>query len=241
VSAKTAALGLYSYAEFGLCVAGFIPVMGASWLRHRGDPTQRAPGRWMRRLGRVTTTLSPLWKFRVIGDAPPDILTRAYVVVSNHESNADPFLLSHLPWDMRWIAKEELFQMPVIGLTFRFSGDVRLRRGEGESVRAVMTECRAALDAGIPVMIFPEGTRSKTGELLPFKDGAFKLAIDAGVPILPLAIRGTRTCMPKGSAWFGAADASVEILSPIATTGMKENDVPALRDRARDVISAARG
>lgn len=241
MSAKTIALGVYSYAEFFACVAGFIPVMGASYLRHRGDPTQRAPGRWMRRLGRVTTTLTPLWKFRVEGDAPPDIADHAYVVVSNHESNADPFLLSHLPWDMRWIAKDELFRMPVIGLTFRFSGDVRLLRGEGESIRAMFRECRAALDGGISVMIFPEGTRSKTGELLPFKDGAFKLAIDAGVPILPLAITGTRDCMPKGSAWFGAADARVKILAPIPTTGLTDADLPALRDRVREIIAAARG
>lgn len=233
------ALGLYTYAEFGAVVATFAPIMGLSWLRHRGDPTQRLPGRWMRRLGWTASSLTPIWRFSVKGEAPPDILTRPYVVVSNHESTADPFLLCSLPWDMRWVAKQELFDTPVIGWVFKFSGDIPLRRGEGDSVRQMMDVCKSALAAGIPIMMFPEGTRSKTGELLPFRDGAFRLAIEAGVPILPLALAGTRDCRPKGSKWFGRANAAVRVLDPIPTKGFGPDDVPRLRDRARGVIEAA--
>jgi 1-acyl-sn-glycerol-3-phosphate acyltransferase len=132
---KHAAAGLYTYAEFGLVLTSFIPVMAVSSILHRGDPTQRIPGRWMRRLGRTASRLTPLWKFEIEGERPADIDHRAYVVVANHESQADPFLLSFLPWDMRWVAKEELFRQPVTGWAMRFGGDIPLRRGEGESVR----------------------------------------------------------------------------------------------------------
>ena len=88
-------------------------------------------------------------------------------------------------------------------------------------------------------MMFPEGTRSKDGNLLPFKDGAFHLAIKAGVPVLPIAIAGTREMRPKGSKWFGKAHACAKILDPIPTTGMSAGDVAKLRDRTRDTISGA--
>lgn len=231
---KIAAVGLYTYAEFGAFVALFLPAMGIAHTLHRGDVTQRVPGQWMRRFGRVTSNLTPLWKFKVEGEAPPDILKRAYVVVSNHESTADPFLLSHLPWDMRWIAKEEIFKMPILGWMMKFGGDIPLRRGERDSVKQMMDEAKRTLAAGMPLMIFPEGTRSKDGNLLPFKDGAFQLAIEMGVPVLPLALAGTRNCRPKGSKWFGDANAIVKVLDPIDTTGL---DVATLRDRTRVKIA----
>lgn len=237
--ARKLALGVYSYVEFGAVVLASLPVMATSSLRHRGDPTQRAPGRWMRRVGWLTSKLTPLWNFSVVGRGPDDINQTPYVVVANHESTADPFLLSYLPWDMRWVAKEELFKIPVIGLCFRWSGDIPLRRGDGESVREMMTECHRALSGGIPIMIFPEGTRSKTGELLQFRDGAFRLAIEAQVPILPLAVAGTRACRPKGSKWFGEANAKVMVLPPIPTKGLTDADVASLRDQTRDAIAAA--
>lgn len=233
-----AVAGIYSYAEFGACVLAFLPVMAVSSVRHRGDPTQRMPGRWMRRLGRATGALSPLWRFTVEGAPPPDIDRRGYVVIANHESTADPFLLSWLPWDMRWVAKEELFRPPLTGWAMRFGGDIPLRRGEGDSVRAMLAECERALAAGISVMMFPEGTRSEDGALGRFKDGAFALAIRARVPVLPVAIAGTRQMRPKHSRWFGRAHACAKVLPVVPTEGLAEADVPALRDRCRDAISA---
>jgi 1-acyl-sn-glycerol-3-phosphate acyltransferase len=238
--AKTTVLeGLYTYAEFGACLVAFLPVMAVSSMRHRGDPTQRMPGRWMRRLGRTTSRLTPLWKFEVEGLAPDDIGHKAYVVIANHESQADPFLLSWLPFDMRWVAKQELFKPPVSGWAMRFGGDIPLRRGERGSVTEMMAECERALAGGISVMMFPEGTRTRDGSLLPFKDGAFSLAIRAGVPILPVAISGTREMRPKHSKWFGRAHACAKMLHPIPTAGMGPNDVAALRERSRDAIAEA--
>ena len=236
---ENALTGVYTYAEFGACVASFLPIMAVSSIRHRGDPTQRMPGRWMRRLGRTTGALTPLWKFTIEGDAPADIDHRGYVVVANHESTADPFLLSWLPWDMRWIAKEELFKTPLTGWAMRLSGDIPLRRGEGESVRAMVTACEGALAGGISVMMFPEGTRTADGTLGAFKDGAFSIALRTRRPLLPIAIAGTRQMRPKGSKWFGKAHACAKVLEPIATEGMSEGDVATLRERSRDAIAAA--
>jgi 1-acyl-sn-glycerol-3-phosphate acyltransferase len=238
VASNHAVSGLYTYAEFGLVLTAFLPVMAVSSILHRGDPTQRIPGRWMRRLGRTASRLTPLWKFDIEGERPGDIDHKAYVVVANHESQADPFLLSFLPWDMRWVAKEELFRPPMTGWVMRFGGDIPIRRGEGESVREMMKECERALAAGISVMMFPEGTRSKDGELLRFRDGAFSLAISAGVPVLPIALAGTRQMRPKHSKWFGKAHACAKILAPIPTTGLGPDDVASLRDRTRDAIGA---
>jgi len=229
---------LFTYVEFISCVTAFLPILALSHLRHRGDPTQRAPGRWIRRLGRASSALTPLWKFEIEGDAPQDVGNKPYVVVANHESAADPFLLSWLPWDMRWVAKEEAFKPPLTGWAIWLSGDIPLRRHHGDSVRTMLAECERAIHGGIPIMMFPEGTRSRDGELLPFKTGAFSLAIRTGVPILPVAIAGTRRMRPKGSWLFGKTVAGAKVLPPIPTTGLTEDDAEALAARARDAIRA---
>ncbi|MCK6586632.1 MAG: 1-acyl-sn-glycerol-3-phosphate acyltransferase [Polyangiaceae bacterium] len=234
-----ALLGAFTYAEFFANIGVFLPIMAVSSIRHRRDPTQRLPGRWMRRFGRSSVHLTPLWRFRVEGAAPPDIASRPYVVIANHESTADPFLLSFLPWDMRWVAKEELFRMPIIGWLMRFGGDIPLKRGDRASVTAMFAEAKRTLAGGVSIMIFPEGTRSQDGELGAFKDGAFQLAIEAGVPVLPLAVAGTRECRPKGSLWFGEASAIVKVLEPISTTGLGPADIAMVRERARERIAEA--
>jgi len=235
---RDVAVGLYSFAEFGACTAVFLPIMALSHRKHRDDPTQRIPGRWMRRFGRTASSLSPVWDFRVEGQGPQDIGGRAYMVVANHESTADPFLLSHLPWDMRWVAKQEIFELPVLGKLMTYGGDIPLRRGRKDSVVEMLGECRRTLQAGMSVMMFPEGTRSRDGKLLPFKDGAFDLALAANVPILPIALAGTRDCMKKGSKWLGVAKARARVLPVIPTDGLGKGDLAALRDRTRDAIAA---
>jgi 1-acyl-sn-glycerol-3-phosphate acyltransferase len=235
----SALLGAYSYAEFGICLGAWLPVLAATRALHRRDEVPRHAGRALRRMARVAKSLTPLWQFEVRGRAPADIDRSAYVVVSNHESNADPFLLSWLPWDMRWVAKEELFHLPFAGWALALAGDIPIRRGDSESVRSMLAECRRTLDAGLSVMMFPEGTRSRDATLLPFKDGAFELAIQAQVPVLPLALTGTRSCLPKGSKWLGEASAVVVVLEPLSTVGMTIADVPRLRERSRDTIAAA--
>jgi 1-acyl-sn-glycerol-3-phosphate acyltransferase len=232
--------GSYTYLEFAACMVAWLPILSVAHVLHLGDAVPRVEGRWLRRFGRTTTRLSGLWRFSIEGEPPPDIATRPYVVVANHESTADPFLLSFVPWDMRWVAKAELFRVPLTGWLLGLGGDIPVRRGDASSVREMMDECRRTLEAGLSVMLFPEGTRSRDGALQRFKDGAFQLAIDAQVPVLPIALDGTRDCRPKGSAWFGRARAKARILAPIETRGMRANDVASLRDLARARIAAGK-
>ena len=231
--------GLFTYLEFAACAAAWLPILATSTVVHRHESVPRQRGRWLRSFGRATSALTPLWDFSVEGQPPADIGARAYIVLANHASTADPFLLSWLPWDMQWVVKEELMRAPVVGWLIRLGGDIPLRRGEGESVRAMLSSCRHALRHGLSVMIFPEGTRSRDGAVRAFKDGAFQLAIAEGAPVLPIAIAGTRRCMPKGSAWFGRARAIARVLAPIETTGMTLADVPRLRDAVHAEIERA--
>ena len=120
-------------------------------------------------------------------------------MVANHQSMLDILLLSHLPREMKWVAKESLFRTPWVGWMLRMSGDIPVRRGDAESGGEALARARRRyLARGMSIMIFPEGTRSATGTLLPFKNGAFRLAIEAGVPVLPVAVNGTGAGMPKG-------------------------------------------
>jgi len=99
---------------------------------------------------------------------------------------------------------------------------------------------RDRLRKKVSVMIFPEGTRSPTDELLPFRDGAFRLAIEEGVPVLPLVVAGTRDAMAKHSFVFNRARAEVRVLAPIDTAGMSIDDTAALRARVQTLITEAR-
>jgi 1-acyl-sn-glycerol-3-phosphate acyltransferase len=198
-----------------------------------------AAGYVFRRTGPIMATLNPLWRFRYSGTLPTDP-RRPYVVVSNHESFADILLISHLPWEMKWLSKAELFRIPIMGWTMWLAGDIPVRRGVGPSAVEALERCREALSRRVSVMIFPEGTRSRTADLLPFKDGAFRLAIEAGVPILPLAVSGTRTALPKDDWLFGRSVAEVRVLEPVETAGLTLADVPALKARVRDLIVRTR-
>jgi 1-acyl-sn-glycerol-3-phosphate acyltransferase len=223
-----------------ICMLLWLPLMFVTWLITAPfDRGRYAVGYLFRQIGVVMATLNPLWRFRTAGDAPPDP-RNPYVVVSNHESFADILLISHLPWEMKWLSKAELFRIPVLGWLMRLGGDIPVKRGFGPSAAEAMARCREVLANRVSVMIFPEGTRSATAELLPFKDGAFRLAIEAGVPLLPLAVHGTATALPKHDWRFGRSTAVVRILAPVETTGLTVEDIPALKARVREMIVSAR-
>jgi 1-acyl-sn-glycerol-3-phosphate acyltransferase len=203
------------------------------------DRGRYAVGWLFRRIGPVVATLNPLWRFRTAGEFPADPRL-PYVVVSNHESFADILLISHLPWEMKWLSKAELFRVPVLGWMMQLAGDVPVKRGFGPSAVEAMARCREILSRRVSVMIFPEGTRSPTRELLPFKDGAFRLAIEAGVPILPLAVSGTGPALPKHDWRFNRSAATVRVLAPVETAGLTVEQVSELREKVRRMIVDAR-
>lgn len=120
----------------------------------------------------------------------------------------------------------------------QLAGDIPLVRDSTRSIVAAMKACEQRLHHRVSVMIFPEGTRSVSGELGEFKDGAFRLAVDTQSPIVPLAVHGTRTALRKHDWRFGVTDATVHVLAPIETAGMTRKDIPALRDQTRAAIAA---
>ena len=202
------------------------------------DPGRYHAGRAFRLVGVWAMRLNGLWKFRTRGTlADP---RRPYVVVANHESYADVFLISCFPWEMKWLSKDTMFKIPCMGWMMQMAGDIKLIRGKRESAIDAINQCRDRLKKKVSIMIFPEGTRSKTWEMLPFKDGAFRLAIEAGAPVLPIAVSGTRGAMAKGTFQFQPATAIAQTLEPIDTTGMTLADIPRLKQLTRDRIKQGR-
>ncbi len=123
-----------------------------------------------------------------------------YVVMSNHQSNYDIFVLFHaFPGVMRMVAKKELFRVPLLGSALRASEFIEMDRADPEKARQALRQARALLETGIHVWIAPEGTRSASGELLPFKKGGFMLALRARAKILPVTLDGTYAVQPAGS------------------------------------------
>ena len=193
-------------------------------------------GLLFRKVAVIHQKLNPLWKFRVSGEVPTDGRL-PYVTVANHESFVDILLISHLPFEMKWMSKSEFFKIPFVGWAMWLAGDIRLERSDKKSSAKALLECRDRLDKKVSVMIFPEGTRSRSGELGEFKDGAFKIAIQAGAPILPLAVLGSRTALIKHDWRFGYSHAEVRVLDPIPTEGLTKQDVAELRNRTRAAIA----
>ena len=233
-------LSIWSWVVLAALVAVFTPIVAL--VRLVTMPFDRgayAAGYVFRKLTPIHSALSPLWKFSTSGSLPDD-MRRPYVVVANHESFVDMLLISHLPTEMKWLSKIEIMKIPLLGWMMRLARDIPLARGDHDSAADALDQCRQRLETNVSVMIFPEGTRSKTDDLNKFKPGAFKLAIDGGYPILPMAVHGTRDCLRPNDWRMGRATAEVRVLEPIETIGLTRDDLPALCDRVREMISASR-
>jgi 1-acyl-sn-glycerol-3-phosphate acyltransferase len=230
-------LSVWAWLVFGVVIALLIPTVAIVRLvTFPFDKARYYPGYVFRRGAVVHQWLNPLWHFTTSGVTVDDP-RHPYVVVSNHQSFVDMLLISHLPWEMKWLAKRDFFRYPGMGQIMHMIGDIRLERGDRDSVIAAMGACAARLDRRVSVMIFPEGTRSRDGEVGPFRDGAFRLAVLTRTPVLPLAIVGTREAMIKGDWRFGVADAEVRVLPPVDTAGMTLDDVGVLRDKVHAMIA----
>ena len=163
--------------------------------------------------------------------------TKRYVIASNHLSQFDiPLLFSVLPVHGRFLSKKELFKIPLVGQAMRTIGIIEIDRASGTSSRQAINEgVKIAADRGYSLIVFPEGTRSTGGQFLPFKKGAFRIAIDTGLPLVPVLIDGTELINRPGSKIFRRGKARVVICDPIETSGMTNKDN--LNDLARTVES----
>ncbi len=235
-----ALLSVWTWFEIGLCALfGFLIQLVLWLLTWPFDRRRLIAGRCFRLVGVVAARLTPCWHFGVYGEVPRRIEGRT-VFVSNHESQADPFLISFLPWEMKWLAKVSLFKIPISGWMMRLAGDIPILRGDGDSAKDAMKQCARWLGRGVPVVIFPEGTRTEDGKMGPFRNGAFRLALDCGAQIVPIAVCGTRKALPKHSWKFGFTRALVAVGTPIPTAGRGAGDLEAIKAETRAQIEAMR-
>ena len=183
--------------------------------------------------------INPRWRLTIEGR---DLLpTRgAAIIVANHCSLFDIPAVYSLYRPFKFVAKASLLKVPLIGWNIALNRHVMLKRGDKESIGRMMERCEGWLDRGVPVMLFPEGTRSGSGGLLPFKDGAFRLAVKKGVPVIPMAICGTDGILPKhGYVLSLSARCRIKVLSPVSPDSCG-GDVETLRNKVRALIGEER-
>lgn len=150
---------------------------------------------------------------------------KPYIFAANHQSQFDIFALQgFLGVDFRWLAKKELFQVPLWGPAMRKAGYIPVDRSRGRQALKSLGEAAQKIAAGTSVIIFPEGTRTPNGMLQEFKAGAMVLAIKSGVDIVPVAIKGTYEILPKGKLLMNPGNVSIRVGKPIATKDRNQKD-----------------
>lgn len=189
------------------------------------DPAHYYTGKLFRKLGKAISRINPNWNITISGHTEIDD-RKPYIMVCNHLSQADIPLISNLPWEMKWVAKKELFDVPFVGWMMKLAGDISVDRRARNRRSATFKQARFYLERDCSIIFFPEGTRSRNGKLNRFAAGAFDLAISEGIPILPMVIDGTQNTLPKKSWKFGVAkQIKLKILDPVPTTEYSREDI----------------
>ena len=227
-------LWLWFYIAIVTVVATF-PIGFCSVFLAPFDPQRRLAHQFGTYWGQAVLLGNPFWKLKIIGRENIDH-NKNYVIISNHTSLADIIVLYSLNMQFKWMAKSSLFQIPFLGWSMSFMKYVALERGKHGSIRESYTKVKEWLNNGMSILIFPEGTRSPTGTLGEFKNGAFKLAVESGIPILPIALSGNQQAIGRGQAKFGAkVQAILKVLPPIPVT--KDMDPEKLKEKTRTLLA----
>lgn len=199
------------------------------------------------RTGNIAHRIARLWARSILFVSGIDVTVSGspaidprlpYIFMANHQSNFDiPVLLAHLPVQFRWLAKAELFRIPVFGRAMRGCGYISIDRFNRDSAFQSLAQAAATIKSGTSVMIFPEGTRSPDATIRPFKKGPFVLAVDAGVPIVPVVIHGTWSIMPKNRRFIKPCRVTLDILPPAETGGYDRDTKDDLMEHIHAMLS----
>ncbi len=181
--------------------------------------------------------IMPIWSVNIVGRQKMDI-SKNYVIVSNHQSQIDILVLYRLFYPFRWISKAEVFHLPFIGWNMLLNGYIKLKRGDKDSIKQMMDQCEKLLKKNVSIIMFPEGTRSKTGLIKPFKPGAFILAKKMKKPILPLVINNTKDALPKHSLILHKSQLEVRVLDEIAYSKFKDMEIEQIAKMVQHMISS---
>ena len=165
---------------------------------------------------------------------------QSYIIVSNHQSHFDIFVLyGWLFMDIKWVMKKELRKVPFIGWACDKLEFIYIDRSDNQKAIESLNAARERIVNGTSAIFFPEGTRSKDGKIAPFKKGAFRMAIDLGLPLLPITINGPRRILPSGSFNLFPGRAGIIIHPPVSTAELKEADLQDLMLKCRDLITSS--
>jgi len=199
--------------------------------RRKQNAVERAWGRALLAVSGVKVKVEGLEKIERDG---------SYIFVSNHLSYMDtPVALGNIPVRFRFLAKRGLFQIPFLGWHLGRAGHIQVPREDARAAVKTMTlAAQVVRDEGISLLIFPEGGRSRTGEMRDFKEGAAFIAIKAGVPLVPMALKGTREVLPFGSGIVKPGSVTMRIGDPMSTTGASPHDRVRLTEELRHRIVA---
>jgi 1-acyl-sn-glycerol-3-phosphate acyltransferase len=175
------------------------------------------------------------WRFHISGqeNAPP--LGTSAIYVANHVSQTDILAAFSIGMDFKWLSKDSVFRIPILGWAMAASGYVPVRRGNKASHKHAMNRSREYLLSGTSMFFFPEGTRSFNGRLQKFKLGAFQLAYETRVPVIPITLQGTEKLLPRGT--WAPGDAEILIHIHPAVTLQKEEDIQSFANRVYEIIN----
>jgi 1-acyl-sn-glycerol-3-phosphate acyltransferase len=198
------------------------------------DPLKTIPHWLTVRWAGLYLRINPWWTLKMEG---MEKISRLHpvILVSNHESMIDIALLLQLKIRFRWVCKVELVRIPIIGWVIRMNKHIVVRRGDKQSVYRMAEACKMALSGGTPVFMFPEGTRSRLGNLGPFKEGAFILAKETATEIVPVILDGARAALPKKGLLFREKQIfRIRVLEPVSVHLIRELSVEELVSYTRD-------
>jgi 1-acyl-sn-glycerol-3-phosphate acyltransferase len=165
---------------------------------------------------------------------------QSYVIVSNHQSHYDIFVLyGWIGIDIKWVMKASLRKIPFLGPACARLGHIYIDRSNSRSAIESINRAKEKIVNGTSVIFFPEGTRTSTGELIPFKKGAFRFAIDLNIPILPVTITGTRNILPRDTMNLFPGKATMVIHPPVAIEGYRDKDIQILMDECKTIIQSS--
>ena len=189
--------------------------------------------------GSLFTVLVPGWKVNIIGKEK--LNNKAKIIVANHQSQEDILLIYRLGVPFRWISKAAMFKVPFYGWLMYLKGDIKLHRSSKSSIMKMMKDAEKVLEKGCILTIFPEGTRSKTDSIGNFKEGAFKLAQNMKIPIVPVVIYGTGNEFIYPNGMFkGKHNITLKVLDEIPYSEFENSKIKELAKQVRSLIETER-
>ena len=198
--------------------------------------------------GNLAFSLSKIWAWVMLGvthvhpvirGREKIVKGRSYIIISNHQSEYDILaLVTKLGIQFRWIIKKELRKVPLFGYALYVSRNIFIDRSDRDQAVRSIHEGVDRLPQGVSVMFFAEGTRSVDGTIQPFKKGGFIMALERGMPILPVTVNGSRRVLPKKSLVFRPGPIEVVVGDPLETSGYTKEQLPEIMERTRGIITA---